>query len=291
MDIVQELETFKNDIITVFHLTGQRIFAYSEIAGILAEKRQEWDVSELTVDAFLRTLVQWQFIKIQEIAFPSRSYVRYVRGDPSIYAVLLSLHRAAYFSHLTAMYFHKLTSNECTEIYLNIEQGEKTANTSRLLQENIDKAFKQRPRVTNNTTTSNGYRIYMLNGMHTGQLGVETIDFPRIPQCRTTSIERTLIDIAVRPSYSGGVGQVMDAYRRAKNRVIVKKLIEQLKTLKYVYPYHQAIGFYMERSGFDDAALKAIKENFTIEYDFYLAHEMKKPDYSQQWRLYFPEDF
>jgi predicted transcriptional regulator of viral defense system len=188
------------------------------------------------------------------------------------------------------MYFHKLTEKEPERIYLNIEQRPKFLDDYlELLQENIDKAFKQRPRITNNVSTWKGYKIYLLNGMHTGQLGVEKMHFPRAPTCRLTNLERTLIDIAVRPFYSGGVSEVLAGYALAKKRVSVTKLIELMRQLNYVYPYHQAIGFYMERSGYDVTALEAIRKNYPIKYDFYLCHEMKKTTYSKEWRLHLPE--
>ena len=40
----------------------------------------------------------------------------------------------------------------------------------------------------------------------------------RVGKIRLTNIERTLIDIAVRPVYSGGVFEVLKAYRLAKDK-------------------------------------------------------------------------
>jgi predicted transcriptional regulator of viral defense system len=157
------------------------------------------------------------------------------------------------------------------------------------VQENIDKAFTYRPRITSNISKYKNYSVYLLNGMHTGQLGVEEMDFPRTQTCRLTSLERTLIDIAVRPFYSGGVSEVLRGYALARKRVSVTKLVQLLRQLDYVYPYHQAIGLYMEKSGYDSGALKALKKEFPITYDFYLCHEMRKTTYSKDWRLHFPE--
>jgi hypothetical protein len=60
----------------------------------------------------------------------------------------------------------------------------------------------------------------------------------------------TLIDLAVRPSCAGGVYGVPAAYRRAKDLVSMRTVLSILKKLDYVYPYYQAIGFYMQRAGF-----------------------------------------
>ena len=60
---------------------------------------------------------------------------------------------------------------------------------------------------------------------------------------RTTTLERTLIDIAVRPFYAGGVAEVAKACEMAKNKeVSVNRLASMLTKMHFGYPYHQAIG-------------------------------------------------
>src|SRR5882672_4945604 len=47
-------------------------------------------------------------------------------------------------------------------------------------------------------------RIVLLSGKHTGRLGVTKTLGPQGEQLELTDLERTLIDIAVRPTYAGG---------------------------------------------------------------------------------------
>jgi hypothetical protein len=94
----------------------------------------------------------------------------------------------------------------------------------------------------------------------------------------------------VRPNYSGGIYEVLHAYEAAKDRVSVNRLMATLKKLDYTYPYHQAIGFYMEQAGYNESVLKLV-EKMEIKYNFYLTYKMKEPDYSKRWKLYYPRGF
>jgi hypothetical protein len=62
-----------------------------------------------------------------------------------------------------------------------------------------------------------------------------------------------------------------------------------LKQIKYVYPYNQAIGFYMDRAGYDQTSLNRLKK-LGVNYDFYLDYSMKKKEFSKEWRIYYPKN-
>jgi hypothetical protein len=64
-----------------------------------------------------------------------------------------------------------------------------------------------------------------------------------------------------------------------------------LRKLKYVYPYHQAIGFYLERSGAYKQKTMDLLRQFERKFDFYLTHGMVDRVYSERWRLFYPKGF
>jgi hypothetical protein len=60
--------------------------------------------------------------------------------------------------------------------------------------------------------------------------------------------------------------------------------------MNFIYPYHQAIGFYLERTGYQEKAYKPFQE-LPRQFKFYLAHNIKRPLYDEQWQVYYPRGF
>ncbi len=130
--------------------------------------------------------------------------------------------------------------------------------------------------------------------MNTNQLAVVdqevNYDASGPVRVRLTNLERTLIDISVRPIYAGGVAEVLKAFELAKDRVSVNRMAAILQKLGYVYPYHQAIGFYLDRAGYDQSSVE-LMQRFPMDFDFYLDYKMGKTDYVKKWRLHIPKGF
>ena len=145
-----------------------------------------------------------------------------------------------------------------------------------------------RQRQTNLIYENNGWRFVFLNGKHTDRLGVRTTRGPSGEFVETSTLERTLIDIVVRPAYAGGVMAVLECYRQARPKVKITLLLQALKKLQYSYPYHQAIGFYMQRAGYKESDYLKLR-GLGLRFDFYLAHALTAKSYDPDWRLFYPK--
>lgn len=267
-----------------FNETSPRVYALSELTSIYKQNKREWNLAEYaTAEAFIEYLEERSHLQrvVFEYNVPITRFIWGAAPVDLVYPLAMSLKANSYFSHYTAMVMNNLTDQNPKTIYVTYEQPPKKP-TGSLTQANIDLAFQGPGKPPAQTSAALGdYTITLLNGKNTGNRGVIRGDL------RVTDIERTLIDIIVKPNYSGGIHEVMKAYQRARGRASVNKINAHLAHIKYIYPYHQAIGFCLEQAGWPEKRLKIIESN-DMRFDFYLLYGMKDMSYSERWRLYYP---
>lgn len=213
---------------------------------------------------------------------------RYHWDSFSPHELALSIKPGSYLSHGTAAYLHNLTDFEPEAIYVNKEQSFKNSKGT-LTQAGINRAFSNKQRQSGYIVTHNQMKIILLSGKHSNRLGVIKMTGRQGEQLELTDLERTLIDIAVRPAYAGGVKVVAEGYRRAVRKASITRLTRMLADLQYVYPYHQAIGFYLQNAGHPSPPLQALREA-GINFDFYLEHGVKPAWFDPYWRIHCPND-
>ncbi|WP_031242201.1 type IV toxin-antitoxin system AbiEi family antitoxin domain-containing protein [Advenella kashmirensis] len=289
---VSRIQIAKSDILNALD-QGVPVLKLSDLKMLLSNQRSFWRLAKsTTTQDFIEFLKKQGKLREYHFPFPHRKETRYVWGEQPLLNILQTLRPNSYFSHYTAMRMHGLTEQIPKTIYINHEQHLKSQSSGALEQTNIDTAFSRQPRISNNVIEFEGNRIYLLNGKNTGQLGVinEPMNDEEGQQVlvRVTGVERTLIDITVRPVYSGGVYEVLKAFTLAKEQVSVNALISMLKKINHIYPYHQAIGFYLERAGYRSSLLDLVRR-LPIEYDFYLDNKMQDMEYVKAWQLYIPK--
>lgn len=278
-----------------FRSNKKAIYTERELSKILSENKRTWRLKgEVTVGKFIDFLLDRA--KLKRLTFKStskqkNSIIRYAWKEVSPYQVGLSLKTNSYLSHGTAVFLHGLNEQIPKKIYVNQEQKPKSFLSEDLTQQSIDDSFKKKQRVSQNEYKHKGYSYMLLNGKFTGNLEVHETKDNFGETVFATSLERTLIDITVRPFYAGGIYQVLEAFKGAKEREFsIGMMISILKKMGHQYPYHQAIGFYMERAGYENKKVDRLKR-LGMSFNFYLDYNMEEPEFNESWKLFVPKHF
>jgi len=257
-----------------------------DIQELLAEKREVWNALQYLTPGLLITFLLDNGLA-QRIEIRSKEYgvkSRYVTGNLTLLPFACSYYKRSYVSHATALYVHNLLSEG--RIYVNHEQSPKKI-TSRLSQARIDQAFKNQPRRSSYEFHTETHIFIFLNGKNTGDAGVAEITGPSGQSIRCTSLERTLIDCVVRPQYVEGIATLASVLPKAIDRISTQELVSLLAQTKYVYPYHQALGFLLERAGMSPTQLEPLRR-LPRRFKFYLDYGMKQLLYDPEWQIYYP---
>lgn len=243
------------------------------------------------LDAEPSEYLDWLIVQhvVDAIAFTDKDgkiFYRYVRRGykPPIYEIALILKQRCYISHLSAAHIHGFVKLKPDILYVTSEGIEKPGLPMVTDPAAIASAFKSKARRSGSVYTIGKEKVILLGGKFTGQLGVVKKDGIRL-----TDPERTLIDIVVRPFYAGGAQAVLDIYKVAKGQISVPILIEYLNEINFAYPYHQALGFYLEKAGYRGKTITRLDKDYA-KTKFYLDYEMNSQLFDKKWQVYYPRE-
>ena len=296
--MVSRIQIAKPDILKTFEKLPHVLTA-RDVATAFDTNRDFWRLTKSTsLRSFTEFMTEKTPLALVTFPFPQRKVSGFTWGDVPLLEVLLGLVENSFYSHYTAVRIHGLTEQVPKTIFLNHEKpASSTAYERRASdfdQSAIDAAFKKQPRASQNELVRGDLRILFLQSAYQAGLGITAgaVDYgdDRNLQLRYSNLERTLIDIAVRPFYSGGVFEVAKAFEKARDLVSVNTMASMLKRMDFAYPYHQAIGYYLERAGYKSSLLDLFRQQ-PAQRDFYLTHAMNKTRYMKQWRLFVPDGF
>lgn len=281
---------YLTEIERAFNHRHERVFRQSDLDFIFKSGQLGSELpSSMSPTAFTQMLLR--HTKMTKVLLKSTEYtplLRYAWGtDVAPVLLALSIRPRSFCSHGSAMWIHGLGGDE-RHVFVNSEQSEKPPNLTTLTQESIDSAFRNEQRKSKLVYRYRGTSMMVLNGKNSGRLEVELAKVPSGEQVEVTSLERTLVDITVRPAYAGGITHVLESFRKARGRISTEKLLRVLKAFDFIYPYHQSLGFYLKRSGYAEADLSLIK-TVGIPFNFYLAHGMDELAFDEEFKVFFPQ--
>jgi hypothetical protein len=265
--------------------TGINVISPLELIQLFNDNYRNWSLPFSTsATKHIEKLVKRQFLKELTLQVGRNSITRYIYKEPSIYEISLSLKSKSYISHYPALQFNQLTTQIPKTIYTTHELSPKATITGTLIQTAIDAAFRKPQRRSGLEVVYDDYKIILLEGKYSKRSGVITEN-----NISYTNLERTLLDVTVRPNYAGGAFSVLEAYQIAVDRDLsINKLNAYLTTLDFIYPYHQAIGFYLEKAGMPSNRLDLLRKK-PMHFKFYLEYEMTEMEYNADWKIYYPK--
>jgi predicted transcriptional regulator of viral defense system len=285
------LSIAKADIIKAIEAEAQKVWTNEQLTLLMRKNAEFWRLAKTqTLIGFIEFLLRDTKLEKVTLAFPRGEITRYIWGQASVFELALTVYPKAnlYLSHYSGVYLHGLTEQIPKIVYVNKEQPYESQGSD-LQQDRIDLAFRGKVRVSHEMAEFGGYRICVLHGAKANDLGVIEVSIPEAEKVRVTDVERTLIDITVRPVYAGGVFEVLKAFRMAQSAASINKLIAYLKRIGHAYPFHQAIGFYLEKAGVYSESQLELVRRIPMKFDFYLEHGMKNPEYSPKWKIFYPK--
>lgn len=286
-----KIEIVKEEIVEFFEGLEKRVYSLPEIYGHFYDQRKTWGLPKSTTfKSFCEFFGEEGKLGIYRFPFIFCPITLVYWEEPTIEEIAMAIRPKGYLSHSSAMHHHGLVEQSPIEVvYVNDEQSPKPRGSGKLEQSRIDAAFKRLGRISNNKVTIQELTFCLLSGMHTNMLGVTTEVMPEIPvPVRVTDLERTLIDIVVRPIYAGGAADILEAYRNAAGKLDIGKMATYLGQLQYIYPYHQAIGFLLDYSDKYSSSAADVFRRLPIENDFYLDYGILETSYNEDWRIFYP---
>jgi hypothetical protein len=265
----------------------QSVYSEREICRLIEDYAKAVnDPFDAATEIYLQYMVEKGAIRQIVVDGEKRGVKRYLtRTDASRYEIACSLQRNSYLSHLAAAYFHKLVQEEPAKICISAEGAPREANDDGLGQEKIDMAFEKPQRRSGAKMQWDNNVFLLLKGSYAGGAGIEKRKYFSL-----SSIERTLIDLTVRPAYGGGSVTILEIYKKAIPAFTIGNIFKLLDRLSYKYPYHQSVGFYLSLAGYNNQQELNKLKKMGMDYTFYLDYEMTDTIYSDEWNVYFPKD-
>jgi predicted transcriptional regulator of viral defense system len=288
-----KFELAKDKISLTLNKYEKFVFKNQELEEIFDRNKSFWGLLDrMYFDDFIKIMVAEMPFKEHIFDFPQGTIKIYTWGYDNFYEILTSLKKGAYLSHYTALFQHSLTEQIPKYCYVSSNRKTLTPKTKLedISQDAIDKAFSKEQRISNNFCVWGEFKIFLLEAAFPDNVGLMKVDIENEKNIWITDLERTLIDAVVRPAYVGGVGEILKAFELVANNISINKTCSYLKKLNYIYPYHQAIGFYMEKTGvYTEKQLNKIEERFNTIRKFYLVHGEKELSFSERWQIFYPK--
>ena len=216
-------------------------------------------------------------------------------SDVNFLEVAMAFHLRSYLCCQTALFWNELTDQVPRTFYIAQERpstSSKTAAPDCFDDFELRDTFVKRPKEHPNIAAFGEYRFVFLARAYTGSAGVELRHIPfKQEKVSTliTGLERTLLDCIAVPENAGGISNVVDATKRAAQRINLGSLFELYRKLEFKYPHWQRVGLLLERVGYPELAKKWRAKFGAPKNKFYLTKGYKLAwEFDESWSVYYP---
>lgn len=208
----------------------------------------------------------------------------------------LSLYPSSYYCFQTSLYCLGITKKMPKINHLAKERPKygKTNSDFQLTSEIVKAEFQKAAKISKRSATYNGYTFNFFEREFTGKEGIISVQNPitKETQVQTTSLERTLLDIAIAPHHVGGFREACKLWKLiyANSQPDLSQMHAIYEKLNYKYPYWQRIGLILKNEVSPKSAVEW-KANFSApELIFYADREPQKNwDFDSEWNIGFPK--
>lgn len=220
----------------------------------------------------------------------------YSSKDPkeySPYQISQTMFPDGFFCNFTAIFFHELTNQVPSKVYIAVESDRKKDHTENIILDDlsIQRAFLKPHRESGKTFKFEAHEIILTEKVFRNKVGVETMTVDSDywgSKYKITCLERALIDAVVNPQYNGGIANLKEYYKNGASRLEIDKFMEIYKGLHFIYPYWQAIGLLAEKSGMTKLS-DTLYKTFKMKNKFYIDHEAKLDwKFDEKWQTFYP---
>lgn len=290
MGRISNIMLSKSKIELYFDNSEKVIYSSHEIMNIFNFNKKKWNLTySTTFPKFLEFLLTKSYLEEINVGLKVLyGWKINTYGNDIIYEIAINLKPRSYISHYTAMFLNNMTEQIPKTIYVTYDRENKLVNHNKKLEQSkIDLAFSKTKKKTEVSYNFQGYRFVLISSPSDEKIGVKNIVLSTGLVIPVTNVERTLIDIIVRPELSGGIPEIIKAYK-AIDTVQIAKLKTYLKKKDYVYPFEQSIGFCLEYAGIEKEKVDLFFESYQFKYNFYLDRNLENPNFSERWKLFYP---
>lgn len=269
-----------------------------QMDNFINELIEKHDIGE-TDSGTVKALLYNDAIKTVDLTWPNlkqdytKVYSTSLNHHP--YEVALALVPNAYFCFGTAAYLNGLSNQIPKNLYVGKDRHTKKKRGGDIDFDEFDliDQFMKPYRETNKFCLYKDSRITIVERDIETNFGVLKNQLELLGKKTDivlTDIERTLIDISVRPDRSGGVLRVLDCFEKAKSKFKIEKLINHYKYYNFAYPYWQRIGFYMDICGYEKFS-NIWRDAFGPAEVMFFSDRLYKSDWliDDKWKVAFPQ--